>query len=276
MIDLHCHSTASDGSFSPTELIRMAEEKGITHLALTDHDTTDGVREFLQVKTDIACIPGIEISVNYNNSELHMVGLFIDIDNKDLVQLEKEVKEYRKERNNNMIISLSKLVKKPVSISDLLDNPKSQLGRPHVAKYLVKNNIVGSYNEAFDLYLKDGAPLAVEKQRVSVERAINVIKSAGGLAIVAHPSTLNLSDQELEELLIKYKHLGLDGMEVYSSHSPSEKKTVFEAAAHKLGLVISCGSDFHGINGKVSSLGADIGCLSDEDILKPMYKRLES
>ena len=258
MIDLHCHSLASDGSYSPKELVKMAEQLNISHLALTDHDTTAGIGEFMEQESTVKRIPGIEISVEVEKGELHIVGLFIDINDKSLKEMEEEVQYYRKKRNEKMLAALSKLVKKNVKIDDLVDNPNSQLGRPHVAKYLLRNNIVTSIQEAFDLYLKDGAELAFKKQQVSVERALNVIKNAGGISVK------------------EYKQLGLNGLEAYSSHNPVEKKDVFANIARQNGLIISCGSDFHGANGKVASLGADIDTLSDDDILTPMYDILDN
>lgn len=276
MIDLHCHSTASDGSYSPNELLKMAEDLGISHLALTDHDTTDGLEQFFKDKSTVNRIPGIEISVYFEKGELHLVGLFVDRSNSELAIMEKEIKHYRKERNEKMLKSLSKLLKKNVTINDLTSNPEGQLGRPHVAKYLVKNGIAATINDAFEQYLKDGGPLAVKKQHVPVSRAINVIKKSGGLAILAHPSTLKQTDENLEKLILEYKNLGLDGVEAFSSHSPDEKKEVYVDIASRNGLIVSCGSDFHGANGKVASLGADLGTFSDDYILKPLYERLKS
>lgn len=275
MIDLHCHSTASDGSYTPCELVKKAEKLNITHFALTDHDTTDGIHEFINTKSSIKKIPGIEISVEILKGELHIVGLFIDINNKDLKDMEAEVKYYRIKRNEKMLAGLSKLVKKNIKISDLISNPNSQLGRPHVAKYLLKNNVVTSIQDAFDKYLQNGAPLAFKKQQVSVERAINVIKNAGGLSFVAHPYTLKLLDDELLSLMQQYKNIGLDGIEAFSSHNPEDKKNIYVDIAKKTGLLISGGSDFHGENGKVSSLGANTAEFKDDDILKPIYERLK-
>lgn len=275
MIDLHCHSTASDGSYSPKELIKMAEKLNITHFALTDHDTTDGIDEFINTKSDIKRIPGIEISVEIPKGELHIVGLFIDVCNKELKDMEDEVKYYRIKRNEKMLAGLSKLVKKNVRISDLISNPNGQLGRPHVAKYLLKNNVVSSIQEAFDKYLQNGAPLAYKKQQVSVDKALNVIKNSGGLSFVAHPYTLKLPDDELLSLMKEYKKLGLDGIEAFSSHNPEDKKNIYVNIAKDTGLLISGGSDFHGENGKVSSLGANTLDFQDNDILKPIYERLK-
>lgn len=275
MIDLHCHSTASDGSYAPSELIKMAEKLNITHFALTDHDTTDGISEFINTKSDIKRIPGIEISVEIPKGELHIVGLFIDINNKDLKEMEEEVKYYRIKRNEKMLAGLSKLVKKNVKISDLISNPNAQLGRPHVARYLLKNNVVTSIQEAFEKYLQNGAPLAYKKQQVEVERALSVIKNAGGLSFVAHPYTLKLSDNELLSLMKEYKNIGLDGIEAFSSHNPEDKKNIYVDIAKETGLLISGGSDFHGENGKVSSLGANTLEFTDDDILKPIYERLK-
>ncbi len=276
MIDLHCHSTASDGSFSPTELVSMAEKLNITHFALTDHDTTEGIPEFMNMKSSIIRIPGIEISVEIPKGELHIVGLFIDINNKNLKEMEEEVKYYRKERNKKMIMALSKLVKKNIKIEDLTNNPNGQLGRPHVARYLLSNNVVNSIEEAFEKYLKNGAILAFKKQQVSIKRALNVIKDAGGLSFIAHPYTLKLEDDELEQTILYYKSLGLNGIEAYSSHNPVDKRNIYRDIAQKHGLLISGGSDFHGVNGRVTKLGANTDIFTDNDILSPIYEQLKN
>ena len=275
MIDFHCHSTASDGTYSPLQLLEMAENLGISHLAITDHDTTDGLDEFFSRETNVVRVPGIEISVQFKGGELHVVGLFINRHHKSFVEMEEKLKESRKTRNSKMILELSKLVKRPVALSDLTDNVHGQLGRPHVAKYLVRNGFALSMQDAFDKYLKNGMPLAIHRELISINEALDVIKASGGISIVAHPSTLKRTHEELEELMIEYKALGLDGMEAYSSHSLPENKSIYEDIALRNGLIISCGSDFHGANGKVPSLGANIGNLKDSDILDPIMKKLE-
>ncbi len=272
MIDLHTHSTASDGTCSPAGLVKIASELGITHLALTDHDTTDGLEEFLSSTAEIRLIPGIELSVDYPVGELHLVGLFIDKDAPDMAALVKEVKGYRAERNGKMLEKLSALVKRKVMISDLTDNPEGQLGRPHMAKYLVKNGIVSTLQEAFSEYLADGRILSVPKRRISMDRAFGVIKAVGGVAVLAHPSTLGLGDHDLDELVKSCKAKGLDALEVFSSHSPDEKKEVYSEIARRNGLAVSCGSDFHGGNSKVARPGAELGNMKDGEILEPLYK----
>lgn len=273
MIDLHCHSTASDGTYSPEELVKLAESRGVTHFALTDHDTTDGLEEFMSVPSLVKRIPGIELSVDFKDGELHLVGLLIDKDAPAMKALVKEVKEYRLERNKLMLEKLSALVKKQVKAEDLLEHANGQLGRPHMAKYLLRNGFVGSLQEAFDKYLADGSPFSVPKRRISIDRAIDTVKDSGGLTILAHPSKLKLSDEELENLVKDYTEKGLDGIEAYSSHSPEDKRNYYADLGEKYGLIISGGSDFHGANAKVSTVGADLGPLKDEDILEPLYKR---
>lgn len=272
MIDLHTHSLASDGTYSPAMLVKLASDLGITHLALTDHDTTDGIDEFLSVSCGVKLIPGIELSVDYPVGELHLVGLFIDKNTPDMVALIKEVKSYRAERNAKMLEKLSLLIKRRVPLSDLTDNPNGQLGRPHIAKYLVKNRIAATLQEAFSEYLADGGILSVPKQRIGMDRAFDVIKAAGGVAVLAHPSTLGLEDYELDRLVKSCKTKGLDAVEVFSSHSPDEKKETYLEIARRNGLAVSCGSDFHGGNSKVANPGAELGLVKDAEILAPLYK----
>lgn len=273
MIDLHCHSTASDGTYSPARLVQLGEERGLTHFALTDHDTTDGLEEFLAADSKIERIRGIELSVDFFKGELHLVGLFIDIENGKMKTLVQEVKDYRLERNKIMLEKLSALMKKNVKVGDLHDAPNGQLGRPHMAKYLVRNGIVSSMEEAFAKYLGDGSSLYVPKRRISMERALDTVKSAGGIAVLAHPSKLKLADDELEKLVKTHADMGLDGIEVYSSHSPEDKKNIYANLAEKYNLVISGGSDFHGGNAKIPSVGANLGNIRAETILEPLYRR---
>lgn len=273
MIDLHCHSTASDGTYSPARLLKLGTERGLTHFALTDHDTTDGLDEFLTTESNIERIGGIELSVDFFKGELHLVGLFIDSENDKMKTLVKEVKDYRIERNKIMLEKLSALMKRVVKAADLHEAPNGQLGRPHMAKYLVRNGVVASMEEAFAKYLGDGSSLYVPKRRISMERALDTVKSAGGIAILAHPSKLKLSDAELDDLVKTYANMGLDGIEVYSSHSPDDKKNIYANMAEKYNLVISCGSDFHGGNSKIPSVGANLGDIPAEIILEPLYKR---
>lgn len=273
MIDLHCHSTASDGSYSPAALVKLGQERGLTHFALTDHDTTDGLDEFLSIESPIKRIQGIELSVDFFKGELHLVGLFIDKESEKMKTLVEEVKAYRLVRNKKMLEKLSALVKKNVSEEELLDEPGGQLGRPHMAKYLVRNGFVANMDEAFYKYLADGSSLNVPKKRISIERALDTVKSSGGVAILAHPSKLKLSDNDLDYLVRDYVDKGLDGIEVYSSHSPDDKKTIYAKLADKYGLIISCGSDFHGTNARIPSVGANIGTVAEESILEPLLKR---
>lgn len=274
MIDFHCHSTASDGSLSPSQLVRLAVDNGISHLALTDHDTTDGLDEFLSYSNQLKLIPGIELSVNHNVGQLHIVGLFIDKSSKAMIELVNEVKEYRKERNDKLLAKISKLLKKNITLSDILENNKNGfLGRPHIAKYFVKIGLAYTMQEAFNKYLGDGMALSVPKTQISIERAIDVIKKSQGISILAHPITLKLDDIELDKTLKKYKDLGLDGIEVFSSKSPNEKIETYLSMAKKHDLLVSCGSDYHGNNSKVLSLGADIGNYDKEKIINPITNR---
>ncbi len=271
-IDFHCHSTASDGTFTPAELVAEADKEEVSFLALTDHDTTDGIDEFMATEGKVNKIAGIELSVDNVGGELHIVGLFVDKNNKELKQLEKDVKKYRKDRNDSMVKKLSTLLKREIKLSDLIKDTNAQLGRPHIAKYMLRNGIVATRQEAFDKYLGSNGILNVQKERVTIERAISAIKSAGGISILAHPSTLNLTDFNLDVTIKAYKNKGLDGIEAFSSNNLQEKCSYYCKLAKKYDLAISCGSDFHGGNSTVLTVGANIVNVDPLTIVDNLYK----
>lgn len=257
MIDFHSHSYFSDGSSSPLELVQMAERLEISHLALTDHDTTAGLQDFLSIETKVSLVAGIEISADYPSGQLHIVGLFIDPKNSSLQAMLDKLQVFRSERNERLLRELSLLLKRHISIEDIAPFTTS-LGRPHIASFLIKNGIAHSKEDAFERFLARGGVLYSPKQHVAPKVAIDTIKAAGGLVIIAHPTTLKLSMDELDDFLKEYKRLGVDGLEAYNSRASGDEKNELARLARKHELLISAGSDFHGVNGRVAELGAAI------------------
>jgi predicted metal-dependent phosphoesterase TrpH len=267
LIDLHAHSTASDGSLTPTQLVRHAHDLGLRAIALTDHDTIAGAEEAARAAEELGfeLVPGVEMSSHYATGTMHILGYYIDFRSSGLAEELAHLQRVRLERNRVIADKLQALGI-DISFEDVLKlaGPKGQVGRPHFARALLERGIVSSIDEAFERYLKKGAPAYSAKFRLPPEEAIGLIRKAGGLAVLAHPFTLHLDDdrERLTELLCQLKDQGLAGLEVrYSEHSP-EQEQMYTAAAHKCGLLITGGSDYHGLNKEGVELGRGYGSLN--------------
>ena len=205
MIDLHTHSTASDGTLSPTELIRHAREENIQAIALTDHDTVEGVEEaLLEGKSSgVEVVPGIEISAAYPNSTLHILGYYIDHNDDKFQQNISPLQKARKERNPKIIKKLQNLGIAIDLEEVILESQTGQVGRPHFAQVLLKKGYVKNTQQAFEKYLKKGASAYVDKFRYSPRDAIEHIRGCKGIPILAHPNTLNYhGERELESIIV--------------------------------------------------------------------------
>jgi 3',5'-nucleoside bisphosphate phosphatase len=245
MIDLHSHTTASDGQHSPTELLSLAAAAGVTQLAVTDHDTVAGLAEAQRAASSlgITLIPGIELSAFVNRREVHILGHFVDRENEELAGFGNLLKGEREQR---MVAMVQKMVGLgfPVTMQMVrqIAGDEAQLGRPHLARVLVEMNWVRDTKEAFDRFLGEGKPGCVDRYKISGEEAIGLIRRAGGAATVAHPGVSKVERFELEQL----KAAGLAGVEVFhSDHNPSLREK-YLSLAKALDLVPTAGSDFHG------------------------------
>ena len=261
-IDLHTHSTCSDGSFTPKEIIAHADEMGLYAVALTDHDNIDGIIEAKKeaLKRDIIFIPGIEISCDFS-SELHIVGLNIDCESEKLVNLTNKFKEDRKKRNINTIKRLN-----DAGIDINLEEAKkystgNALGRAHIAKVMVDKGYASSVKDAFKKYLGKGKIGYSNEFRISYKDAISVIKESGGVAILAHCHYLNMNEDEFIEFIKELKSYGLNGLEGYYTEYTKEQSDFYISVCKKLDLIISGGSDFHGDMKPDIKLGKGFGNL---------------
>ncbi len=250
MIDLHVHSNASDGTFSPSELVYLAKKEGILALAITDHDTISGLKEGYKtaLEENLPFLCGVEISVKIDGpGHFHLLGYFLTPELNELEEVLTKLKIARNERNIKMIEKLRSL-KIDITLEELMKNVKGEIGRPHIAKLLVKKGVVKTFEEAFEKYLKKGAPAYVPKALLSPEEAIKIILKAKGVPVMAHPFTLNLPPLKLKNYLLKLKEVGLQGVEAYyPEHTPQYTKFLIECA-QELGLLVTGGSDFHGEN----------------------------
>jgi 3',5'-nucleoside bisphosphate phosphatase len=249
-VDLHLHSTASDGSLSPGELIGYAHKKKAAAIALTDHDTLEGLEEALQAGKDygLEVIPGLEISAQYSGGTMHILGYYIERSQPGLNQDLKLLQAARKKRNPQIVGKLQALGL-PISWEEIGLKIKGQIGRPHIAQALLQKGLVSSLDEAFQKYLSKGSAAYVDKFRFSPDKAINMILRAGGIPVLAHPFSLNcLSLRDLYELVKALKSLGLQGVEVlYPKHTDEQTRNYF-SLVKELKLLYTGGSDFHGNN----------------------------
>jgi len=255
-VDLHTHSTASDGTLSPTELILEAKKLGLKAIALTDHDTTQGLEEACQAsqKEDVEFIPGCELSVQFKGMT-HILGLWINQKAPVLNKAFLFLQEKRKERNLKIIEKLNQLGIE-LTYAEVQEKAKGTVGRPHIAQVLTQKKVTRSVQEAFEVFLNNQGKAYVPKEKFSPEQAIELLKQEQATVILAHPFSLNLSVLKLEKALIYLKELGLDGIEAfYSEHSPALTQTYLHLA-QKLDLQVSGGSDFHGQNKPHIKLGS--------------------
>jgi predicted metal-dependent phosphoesterase TrpH len=248
-VDLHIHSTASDGTLSPKEIIKTAEQVGLRAIAITDHDTVEGSVEALQHQhsSPVEILPAIEISASSDFGSMHLLGYLIRLDDASLRQTIKVVQEARANRNRQIVKRLQDLGV-DISYNEISEaSGGGQIGRPHVAQVLLNKRIVQSIDEAFIKFLRKGRPAYVERYRLLPVEAMQAILQAGGVPVLAHPFTLNAKTEEnLDRIVAELKHAGLRGLEAYyPAHGPV-RTAQYERLAHRHGLLITGGSDFHG------------------------------
>jgi len=255
-----------------------AHEKNLAAIALTDHDTVDGLDEaasYVEEKyPDMELVPGIEFSTVEEGKDVHIVGLYIDHHNKGFTDKLTQFIDSRTERNKKMCKKLTEEAGIPISYEELTASfPGAVLTRAHYAKFMVDRGYARSRNEVFDKYIGDNCPYYVEREKISPEEAISYVLEAKGVPVLAHPILYHLSDRKLDALVARLKEAGLKGIEaIYSTYSPSEERQIKELA-EKYGLLISGGSDFHGVNKPKIDLGTGMGKLFlPEDLLIPIKK----
>lgn len=266
-IDLHVHSTASDGSYTPSELVRYAIKKGLIAFALTDHDTTAGIDEALNEAelindfSPIKVIPGIELSAEYKGKDIHILGLNIDYRNKEFQEKIEYFRNIRAERNVKMIELLNKQGFK-ITEEQLKERFKDAvITRAHFAIMLVECGYVKDKDIAFKKYLNPGCPCYVPRTRINVIDAISLIHLANGKAVLAHPLLYHFSETELDSLVALLKENGLQGIEaIYSSNKWNDESRM-KQLAQKYDLFITGGSDFHGLAKPTLDLGIGYGDL---------------
>lgn len=247
LADLHTHSTFSDGLLSPSELIRLAESTGLSAVALTDHDTVEGLEEFRQAAANaaITAIDGIEISAYFLDQPVHILGYGIDPAHPVLRRELLHMQRIRLERNERMRKRFAALGI-PIREEELMASGQGQIGRPHFARLLVAREIVSSNEEAFARFLKKNGAAYVAKEKYPAAKAISCIRQAGGVAVLAHPWCTVNSLTTLPAMINRLMDIGLQGIEVFYPSHPQPVQHKLLELAEKLHIVITGGSDYHG------------------------------
>jgi predicted metal-dependent phosphoesterase TrpH len=245
-VDLHVHSTTSDGRLSPAEVIREAAERGLVYIALADHDSVDGIaaaKAAAQSFPGLTVIPGIEISTDIPQGEVHILGYFIDYTDPQLLAQLENFKNSRRRRAQAMVAKLEGLGVHIDWQRVLEIAGTSTIGRPHIAQAMLEKGYIASFKDAFDQYLGHGKPAYVEREKMLPAEAAAIIVKARGLPVLAHP----LTSPDPERLILELKPAGLVGLEAYYKDYTAEEVKRLVGLARRHNLIATGGSDFHGI-----------------------------
>jgi 3',5'-nucleoside bisphosphate phosphatase len=282
MIDLHTHTTFSDGSQTPTQLVEEANALGLNAVAVTDHDTVDGLPEALAAgeRLGIDVVPGVEINLEHDRVTMDMLGYFLaGAPTEELQQELAELRVYRAERNDRMLERLAE-IGLPLDPEDLAAAAENgAVGRPHIGEAMVRRGYVDSISEAFELYLRRGAPAWVDRRRLGLGRALKLLRASGALPVLAHPGIIRTDPAGLDHIVRDAARAGLAGIECYYPLHDAETVARCLGLAEKYALVPTGGSDYHGtVKPKarlgVGSLGgpvaddvlADLRCVAEDQL----------
>jgi len=260
MVDLHTHTTASDGSYSPTSIVELAKKVGVCAIAITDHDTTDGIDEAISagLKNNIEIVPGVEISVG-GTDDMHILGFFIDHKNPTIYQKLESLKQSRDGRNREMI---RKLQNDGFNIT--YDEVKQltgaiTMGRLHIAQAIEKKGLINDYRKIFKRYIVQGGSAYVAREKLSEKEGIETIIASGGLPFLAHINYLKKTDDEIDAIVKRLMGFGLAGVEAYYSGYTTEYEQLANNIADKYNLLKSGGTDFHGTRRRGVYIGTGRG-----------------
>ncbi len=266
MIDLHLHSTCSDGSLSPTELVDHAAALSLTAISLNDHDTVGGIPEFLEAAAGrLAAVGGVEISVDHSPGTLHLLGYYVDPAHRDLADALSRLRAGREDRNDRILERLR-----------ALDMPITQeavhqfcgddvVGRPHIAKAMVAAGYVKDTRAAFDRFLGKGRPAYCDRYRLKADEAMSLVLAAGGIPVLSHPFTLDMRPPALERFVAELVACGLQGIEVYYPEHQVSQTEHYLALTERFDLVPTGGTDFHGSLNPKLHMGSGFGGFSVPD-----------
>jgi len=267
-VDLHIHSTASDGRLSPAEVVSKSAEKGLTIIALADHDTVDSIAPALVAAKAfpwLKVIPCVEISTDVPNGEAHVLGYFIDYTNRELRVTLERMRHSRQERAQGMIAKLKNLGMhiEWQRVQEIAGT--GSIGRPHIAQAMLEKGYIASPKEAFTKYISRSGPAYVEREKITPVETVEIILRANGLPVLAHPLTIS----DLETMVIELKAAGLVGIEAYYNDYTTEEINGLVSLANKYNLITSGGSDYHGLDADTETMigGADVPIESAEQLI---------
>ncbi|MFC1987367.1 PHP domain-containing protein [Chloroflexota bacterium] len=267
-VDLHIHSNASDGRFSPSEVIHKSAEAGLTVIALTDHDTVDGIIPALEAAKAfprLKVIPGVEISTDIAHGEVHVLGYFIDYTQNELQTALGQMRDSRQGRAQGMIAKLRNLgiFIDWARVKEIAGS--GSIGRPHIAQAMLEKGYISSIKEAFTKYISQDGPAYFERKKMSPVEAAGLILRANGLPVLAHPFTID----DPEKIVIELKAAGLVGIETYYDSCTTEETSKSVSLANKYGLIVTGGSDYHGLDASTETMlgGANVPIESAEQLI---------
>ena len=274
-VDLHVHSNASDGTFSPSQVVELAKNAGLDAFALTDHDTTAGVPEALEKGRDlnIEVIPGIEVSSSFDGTEIHILGLFVNSDDPVLAAMLEKMRISHDRRNEKMLENLAADGISFTKEEICGDNPDTIITRAHIAHALVAKGICSGMDQAFKKYLQYGGRYCPQKEHLSPEEVVKTLISNGAFVALAHPFQYKFGDKKTEELIAHMADLGMKGLEVYHSSNNKLESMKLQEMAVRHHLLPTGGSDFHGGNKPDISIGTGRGGLRVSSLLLEDIKR---
>ncbi len=277
-VDLHIHSNYSDGAFSPQELLRRASEAKLVAIAIADHDSVAGINEGITAGSllNIDVLPAVELSVQFKSWEdIHLLGYGIDVTDSQFLDKLNSFRDRREHRNIDILERVNDMLadenETPIALSEVLAFTRDTIGRPHIARALLERGYASNIEDAFRRYL---VPCNVPKCYWPIDDAISEIRRIGGIAVLAHPTTVSTDRQELRDIIIELSCMGLDGIEVFNNMAREEEMEFLRRFADDLGLLVTGGSDFHGIEEGLEMGKGRGGIRFSDTLLAPIKERL--
>ena len=271
MLDLHIHTTASDGSLTPTQVVQLARKKGFSLIAVTDHDTMGGVAEALEAgkKYNVDVVPGVEISSGVT-LEVHMLGYGMSPDHPVMKAMMEDMRAARVERMERIIENLQKMGV-PITVEEVEAVAGGAIGRPHIAQVLIAHGLVPDVRTAFREYIGVGAKAYVERRKMTSEQVIANIRASGGVPVLAHGGLLRISEVELNQWIDSMAKKGLMGLECYHNAHTPQMERLLRAAAERNGLLVTGGSDFHGASRPDVEMGTGLSRWNDRQACRGRF-----
>ena len=271
MLDLHNHTTASDGSLTPTQVVQLARKKGFSLIAVTDHDTMGGVAEALEAgkKYNVDVVPGVEISSGVT-LEVHMLGYGMSPDHPVMKAMMEDMRAARVERMERIIENLQKMGV-PITVEEVEAVAGGAIGRPHIAQVLIAHGLVPDVRTAFREYIGVGAKAYVERRKMTSEQVVANIRDAGGVPVLAHGGLLRISEVELNQWIDSMAKKGLMGLECYHNAHTPQMERLLRAAAERNGLLVTGGSDFHGASRPDVEMGTGLSRWNDRQACRGRF-----